>query len=124
MPSYHLGVTYWLLRRPEDARVSLERPTLQPGHAETLYYLGLTRARRDSCPRPSPISKRRRAAPSLAIAYAHLGVAQRELGDLDARASLRRALELEPGRFDALNALGLTLMQRAPPTKPSRPSRS
>ena len=57
--------------------------------------------RRHAPPRPWPSPTRIWASPA----------ASRESSTARC-ASLKRALELEPGRFDARNALGLTLMQR------------
>ena len=58
---------------------------LQPRHAEAHYYLGLTLRALGKLPEAiGHLEKATTLAPTLAVAYAHLGIAQREHGDLDA----------------------------------------
>ena len=109
---YHLGVTLWLRRDPQAALAPLQAAAkLQPRHAEAQLLPRADAARAGEAARghrpfregddARADARRRVRAPG------HCTARARRSGR--GRASLRRALELEPGRFDALNALGLKL---------------
>lgn len=105
---YKLGLAYSEANRPRDALTSLKQATdLDPRHARAWYNLGLAHAAAGEHPAALECLTRAESLDSRSpqIPYARATVLAR-LGRLaEARTAAARALELQPGHFEARQLL-------------------
>ena len=112
---YHLGATRWWTRDLQGAMAPLRAAVrLRPDHPEARYYLGATLRQLGQPARGSDRSCAKRSGwrrRSLRHICSSGSRSRRSATSMARVASLKRAVALDPSVPDALNSLGLALMQ-------------
>jgi tetratricopeptide (TPR) repeat protein len=109
---FGLGSTYSAMERHDEAAAAFQRAhELRPGHAETLYLMGLALASAGRIDEAvAALEKSVAEAPDLAAAHHGLSLMYAQLGwHEQAAAACRRVLEMDPDYVEAWIGLGVAL---------------